>query len=148
MKKLFLVIFVLCIIFVVAIFWLKLFIQHPTLTIRNQTFSLLLATTTQQQQLGLGERASLPNDSGMYFIFQKPDYYSFWMKGMKFPLDIIFLRNNKIIAVYMNIQPPSSHEVNLPTYSSAQPADAVLEINAGLAKRYHFQKGDMVKLNL
>ena len=45
---------------------------------------------------GLSERQSLAEDKGMLFLFEKPDHYAFWMKGMEFPLDIIFINGDKI----------------------------------------------------
>src|SRR5487761_657283 len=63
-------------------------------TIDNHTFMVEVATTSAQQQQGLSGRASLPQNQGMLFIFKTPDRYPFWMKGMKFSLDMIFINNN------------------------------------------------------
>src|SRR5216683_4936930 len=72
-------------------------------TIDNRTFSVEVATTSAQQQLGLSGRGGLAQDQGMLFIFKTADRYPFWMKDMKFPLDIIFINNNKIVQIFQNV---------------------------------------------
>jgi uncharacterized protein len=118
-------------------------------TIDNQTFSVEIATSSAQQQRGLSGRNSLPKDQGMLFIFKTPNRYAFWMKGMKFPLDIIFIKDNKIVSISRNVPvPKDTKEANLPIYTPDTPADKALEINAGLATSYDFQKGDDVGIKL
>ena len=118
-------------------------------TIDNQTFSVEIATTSAEQQQGLSGRNSLPQDQGMLFIFKTPDRYAFWMKGMKFPLDIVFINKNKIVSISHDVPAPKdTNEANLPVYTPDSPADQALEINAGLAKKFDFQKGDDVGVKL
>src|SRR5476651_1827173 len=68
------------------------------ITIDNHNFAVEVATTSAQQQQGLSGRASLPKNQGMLFIFQTANRYPFWMKDMKFNLDMIFINNNKIVS--------------------------------------------------
>lgn len=116
--------------------------------IDNHTYSVELATTAAQQQQGLSGRTSLPQNQGMLFIFQTANRYPFWMKDMKFPLDMIFMNNGKIVAIFNNVPVPKGTNPNLPTYTPASPANQVLEINAGQAKKYKFKNGDTVKETL
>ena len=81
----------------------------------------------------------------MLFPFEKADYYSFWMKNMKFPIDIIYINKNHIVTIHQNIKPPKTKEESLPIYKPEDPSDTVLEINAGLSEKYKFKKGDTVK---
>lgn len=99
------------------------------------------AKTVQEKSLGLGGRDSMLEDHGMLFVFEKKDLYVFWMKGMKFPLDIIWLNDDKVVGIVRNAQviPPG---VPLPRYTSGEPANYVLEVNAGLADKYGIKKGD------
>src|ERR1700692_755578 len=118
-------------------------------TIDNHTYSVEVATTTAEQQQGLSGKNSLPQDQGMLFVFKTPGLYAFWMKGMKFPLDIIFIKDNKIVSISKNVPvPKDAKETNLPIYTSAAPANRALEINAGQATTYDFQKGDDVGIKL
>lgn len=64
----------------------------------------------------------------MLFLFDKPDRYGFWMEGMKFPLDMIFLRRGEIVFIERGIQPGDNKIVIPPTA-----VDQVLELNAGEA---------------
>lgn len=116
------------------------------IVINSRTLSLLLAKTDKEKRIGLSEKKSLPENSGMLFIFEKPDYYSFWMKEMQFPIDIIFIKGNKIVTIYTSLKPPKTQDESLPIYKPDEPANMVLEINSGLAQKYNLKKGDKVKL--
>lgn len=122
--------------------------SNPTIAIDNQIFNLLVATTLPEQELGLSKRQSMPSNVGMLFIFDKPDYYGFWMKDMLFPLDIIFIKNDKIVTIVNDLQYPKNNTSKLQIFKPAQPADKVLEINAGLTRKYNFKLGDTVKISL
>jgi len=115
-------------------------------TIDKQTFSVEVATTSAQQASGLSGRASLPQNQGMLFNFPVADRYPFWMKDMKFPLDMLFIHNNKIVTIFQNVPAPKdpNNTNTLPIYAPDSPANQVLEINAGLSKKYGFKKGDTV----
>lgn len=119
-----------------------------TVTIDGQTFTVLIANTEQEKEKGLSQRDSLPQNMGMIFPFDKPDYYGFWMKDMKFPLDIIWMNQGKIVTIVNNLQPPTSANPNLPVFKPVSPSDMVLEINAGLANKYNFKVGDSVTSSL
>lgn len=121
--------------------------NSPTVTIRNQSFKVYIAKTSKEQQIGLSSRESLPQDYGMLFPFGTADYYQFWMKNMKFPIDILYLKNNKIVTIINNAQPLKKDEPQPTIYRPEEPSDTVLEINAGLSKKYKFQKGDEVKIS-
>jgi uncharacterized protein len=117
-------------------------------TIDKHDFSVELATTSAQQQLGLSGRASMPKNQGMLFIFQTANRYPFWMKDMKFNLDMIFINNNKIVSIFQNVPAPKNANANLPTYAPSSAANEVLELNAGVAKADGFKNGDTVTVTL
>lgn len=118
----------------------------PYATIDGYTFFIEIAKTPAQQETGLAKYASIEKNFAMYFPFDRADYYSFWMKGMHFPIDILFLRNNKIVTVFSDVAPKPDYQNYI--YKSTQPSDAVLEISAGLAKQYGFNIGDTLNLHL
>jgi uncharacterized membrane protein (UPF0127 family) len=115
-------------------------------TIDNHTFSVEVATTSAQQQQGLSGKASLPKNQGMLFVFKTAARYPFWMKDMEFPLDMIFINNNKIVDIIQNIPTPKNGNTNLPIYTPSASDNQTLEINAGLSKAYGFKNGDAVKV--
>lgn len=97
---------------------------------------------------GLSGRKSLPAGGGMLFVFNKAGRHSFWMKGMNFPLDFIWINDGRVVDITANVPPfslrSSASEI---FYKPKQPANMVLEINAGEAARYGVKIGDLVKLN-
>ncbi len=120
--------------------------KRPTVTINNHTFYLYVAKTPKDQRIGLSKYNNIPQNFGMIFLFDKPDFYSFWMKGMKFPIDIIFIKDDRIVTIYQNVSPPKGQNEGLLTYKPKSRADKVLEINSGLSQRYNIKEGDLVKL--
>ena len=121
--------------------------QTPSITIDAHTFTLLLAKTQQEQEKGLGYRTSLPQDQGMLFIFPHPYREEFWMKGMQFPLDIIYIKDSRIITIFESVPNPTIQNGSIRTVTPTDSANDVLEINAGLVKKYNFRLGDVVKIS-
>lgn len=117
-------------------------------TVDETVFKVTVAKTNEEKEVGLSQFAKIDEDRGMIFIFDKPDYYSFWMKEMKFPIDIIFINKDKIVTILEKIEPPTGSETALQIFNPTSPADSVLEINAGLSEKYNFKLGDSVKIEL
>jgi uncharacterized membrane protein (UPF0127 family) len=70
------------------------------------------------------------------------------MKGMKFSIDIIYIQNNKIVDVFQNLPFPKSEFDQPVIVESTQNSNYVLEINAGLSKKYNFKNGDIAQINI
>src|SRR3990167_28355 len=70
--------------------------QHEKLEIAGKTIKIEVAQTPEQLAKGLGGRVSFPKDQGMLFLFGRKDFYSFWMKNMRFSLDFIWIDQNVI----------------------------------------------------
>lgn len=91
----------------------------------------------------MGGREKLPENSGMLFVFEKQDYYSFWMKDMLFPIDIIWIdKNKKIIDITHNAKPESYPKTFKPRFS----AHYVLEVNSGWAEAAQVMIGELVEI--
>lgn len=121
------------------------FMQNPTATINKHAFSLIVVKEAKDVEIGLSNKTSLPQDQAMLFVFKKEDIYPFWMRDMKFPLDIIFIKDDKIVTISQNAQPPTSPSDNVPVYKPMSPVNKVLEINAGLSKKYDIKEGNVVQ---
>lgn len=121
--------------------------QKPYVSIKGKSFDVEVAKSNKQKELGLSKYKKIAQDFGMLFIFENKDYYSFWMKGMSFPIDIIFIRDNKIATIFKNVDYPKSENENLKKYKPDISSNMVFEINAGLSEKYNFKKGDIVKIN-
>jgi len=94
---------------------------------------------------GLSGRESLALNEGMLFVFEKPDIYPFWMKEMKFSIDIIWLKNNKIIEIINSAEPPTLNGKTI-TYTPRAEADIVLELNGGFCQENGVKIGDEVSI--
>lgn len=114
--------------------------------VNGQTISVMVAKTDKEKQLGLSGRNKIGENQGMLFIFDTPNYYSFWMKEMKFPIDIIYINGNKITTVVENAKPPLSANDNLAIYQPSEKSDKVLELNAGSADKLKIKTGAVVEI--
>ncbi len=112
----------------------------------NSIFHAEIADTLRSRAQGLSGRTSLDETSAMLFTFQIPAAYSFWMKGMNFPLDIIWIRDGVVIGISQNVPPPSGKLLDIPTYAPPTQVDTVLEINAGLSEKLGLKTGDVAAL--
>ena len=105
------------------------------------TIAVEVAQSAQEQARGLGGRSSLSKGRGMLFPFNAAKPRVFWMKGMLIPLDILWIREGKIVAIDANVAPPRSHEA--PAILS-HVADLVLEVPAGFAQEVGIRIGQSV----
>ena len=119
--------------------------ETVTFVLNNAIFETEVADTPEKLELGLGKRDSLPENSAMYFPFPTAGKWIFWMKDMKFPIDIIWLNEGKVIDVSRDVPVPTAG-TTLSKYSPKEPADAVLEINAGIAAEINVKLGDTLRL--
>ena len=98
-------------------------------------FVLELAQSPEQIAQGLMFRESLAPSSGMVFLFDAPEPRSFWMKNCHFPLDMVFtLADGSVVDVPENVPPCEADPC--PSYPSRAPADTVVELAGGEAKRH------------
>ena len=105
------------------------------------TFHVEVADTPAKRELGLQYRRELALDRGMLFIFPQQRQLAFWMKNTPIALDMIFIdRDKRIVGIVEEAAPFS-----LETRSVPAPSQFVLEINAGLSRRYGFQPGQRVR---
>jgi len=103
-----------------------------------------VADTAVKRQLGLMFRKNLSQDRAMLFIFDQPDFYQFWMKNCLFPIDMIWLDQNKRIVNVTSNAPPCLSDP-CPTYQPASKALYVIETVAGFANEKGLRPGMEVK---
>jgi uncharacterized membrane protein (UPF0127 family) len=103
-----------------------------------------IADTLEEIRNGLSNRESLDDDRGMLFVFAEPGEPAFWMKDMKFPIDIIWIQNDRVVDIAPNL-PVVAGEF-LSTYTPREPANYVLEVNAGFAAEHRIEVGDKVDI--
>lgn len=99
-----------------------------------------IADNEFETQTGLMYRDSMKENHGMLFVFPDSKPRSFYMKNTRFPLDIIYLDEKETIVSFQeNAQP--LNENSLPSNASAK---YVLEVNAGLVKKWELVVGDKI----
>ena len=81
--------------------------ELPTvpLTIGAHKLIAEVASTPADQQTGLMNRFSLKPDTGMVFVFERPDARSFWMRNTYVALSIAFIGADGRILNIEDMQP-------------------------------------------
>lgn len=92
---------------------------------------------------GLSGRDNLCEDCGMLFIYNNKAKYSFWMKNMNFPLDIIYINHDEIVEIFKNVQAFSNNDEFTEIFPNYE-ADKVLELNAGWCDLHNVEIGDRI----
>lgn len=112
-----------------------------SLTLNGATFDVELAISQSEHNHGLMGRTALKKDQGMLFVYEQPELLSFWMKETLIPLDILFFnRDGELLELFADAPPCKKPPCK--TYSNRQPAQYVLELPAGTAKRLELKRGD------
>ncbi len=120
--------------------------QNQTALVSVGGVSLLstLSTTSESQSKGLAVKDSLEENEGMLFIFKSPQKYSFWMKDMKFPIDILWIdASGKIVHIEKNLQ-PCIFLLPCPSYSPNDDSLYVLEVISNFTNKFGINIGDQV----
>jgi len=96
-------------------------------------------------QRGLMYRAGLGLNKGMLFVFSNDGKYSFWMKNMRFNLDILWINlEGRIVFIGRNI--PACMSDPCPVYTPLAQARYVLELNSGYTLSHHWKLEDKLDL--
>lgn len=123
-------------------------IRRAEVVVNDVKLKVEIADTPQKRSKGLGGREKLASDEGMLFIFEKMDKYPFWMKGLNFPLDFVWIKGDKVVDILQNIPSPTpgQKDESLPIYQSKVAVDKVLEVNGGVVERLKIKVDDVVKI--
>lgn len=89
----------------------------------------------------------------MLFLFQQPARTPFWMWGMLFPIDLIWVSRGRVVGWEENLVPLKSKfhllfPYFLKRYRPLEPVDAVLEVKAGFCKREGMDKSVEMAIEL
>jgi uncharacterized membrane protein (UPF0127 family) len=122
---------------------------HVDVRVGGAQVEALVADTDEERELGLGGREGLRPNEGMLFELPSRAVTSFWMKGMKFPIDMIWIDRGRVIEVTANAMPPRPSTPNsaLKLYRPNRPVTRVLEASAGWARRNGVDAGDRVEID-
>lgn len=136
-------------------------------TIGETTYTLELAADDEKRTKGLGERASLPENGGMLFVFKRSERRQFLMRDCLIDIDIIFLDANGRITAFHHMpkEPPRAedegevgdwnplkpgnrrYEGRLKRYSSRASCQYVIEVAGGELEKLDLQVGQKIELD-
>ena len=120
-------------------------INSASLCINNiDCLSLEIADTYQERKIGLMGRKILEKDKGMLFLYKQPVIVKMWMLNTHIKLDLIFIRNNKIISIINDAKP--CFEKPCQSYGPKEFVDSVIEVNSGIAKERNLSVGQTINL--
>lgn len=118
--------------------------------ISGEPLEVEIANTQDARVQGLSGRKEISKNAGLLLVFDTDDRHGIWMKDMRFPLDLFWIRGGRVVHIEKNIPPPppGAPDFSLPIYNSPDPARMVLETAAGFASQYGIQPGDRVRTGL
>ncbi len=137
-------------IFLFALGSAKLWQYHwsdALITVGGDPLHVLVAKNRYQHKKGLGGRETLGKYDGMIFLFSFPKKYGFVMRGMEFPIDIIWIFNGEVVDFAQNVQlEPGASEEALKRYYPRKEANLVLEVPSGWSTAHGLEIGDRLEV--
>jgi len=124
---------------------------RSTLMIGGTKISVEIADTAEKRNRGLSGRTSMEEDQGMLFDFKNSQTTKpgFWMIDMKFDLDLIWIKDNRVIEITKSVPHPKTgtDSSELPIYYPEHAIDTVVEVNSGFSDRRGIKVGDVLTFN-
>jgi len=125
--------------------------KMPLAKIGTNTVLLEVATTEAEIEKGLMGRTSLAKDQGMVFLFRPNRAVNFWMAHCFISLDMIFVKDGKIVKIFENVPPcRAQNDHDCPQYPEGPGimVSEVVEVYGGYAKDHKVKVGDAVSFEL
>lgn len=125
--------------------WWEGRLERGIVKIGSITVEVEVADTALARERGLGGREILEENTGMLFVFREKDYHPFWMKEMNFPIDIIWISDDRVVDIAHNV--PTTASEFLKIYKPKELVNFVLEVNAGFSEKHGVKVGDRVEID-
>jgi len=110
----------------------------------NSCAEVEIAETREEMEMGLMNRVSLPENSGMLFIFDEEGTHEIWMKNMLISLDIIWFDDKgTIIHIDKNVLPCDGYCQH---FGKELYSKFALEVNGLYTDRHNINVGDSVRM--
>jgi uncharacterized protein len=122
--------------------------QRVNITVNGQSLIADVSATAEQRTRGLTVKDALAENEAMLFVFNNQANHKFWMKDMKFPIDIIWIGSDKSVIDIENSLKPCNSGFLCSTYEPDGDSLYVLETVSGFAQRYGIVKGTIVEFEL
>jgi uncharacterized protein len=108
-------------------------------TVGKVTVQAEAVRTPVRLYLGLSYRSELPEGRGMLFFMPEKEVQIFCMRGMRIPLDLIWISDGRVAGLTRNVPPTFPGSLTSPA-----PVSHVLEVPGGFADRHGIKAGDRV----
>jgi uncharacterized membrane protein (UPF0127 family) len=116
--------------------------ERTTLAIGGTSVRVTVADTDRLREKGLSGHPGLAPDEGMLFVFDTDGMPGFWMKDMRFSIDILWLdRERRIVHIVREVAPETYPE----TYAPQVPSRYVIELPAGFVRKHNVRVGTIVR---
>ena len=121
--------------------------ETTTVKTVGETYEVLVSDNPLEHQKGLSNTdiGTLGAD-GMLFVFSDKKERTFWMKDMNYALDVIWLRDGKVMKIQTEVPPPEGDEEPVYMYSRPFEVDMVLELPAGQVVRSGIVEGHILDI--
>ena len=117
--------------------------EQGLVEIGGKSMEMDISDTDCKRELGLSDRKSLLDSSGMIFVFEKTGNYGFWMKEMNFPIDMVWVGSDlKIVGIENSIAPETFPKV----FGQKYFAKYVLELPSGFSEKNSITVGKEIKI--
>jgi len=117
--------------------------ETKTIRVKDVALVVEVAQSRVHKQQGLSNRESLAQDRGMLFVYSEKKMRSFWMKDMRFPLDVLWIADGVVVGLQENI-PFQSDDGEVVRFKSNEPANMALEVNSGWIEKHGVSIGDQI----
>jgi uncharacterized membrane protein (UPF0127 family) len=119
----------------------------PYVLLAGQRIGVETARTDLERRRGLGGRVALAPGQGMLFLYDEPAQRYFWMKDMRFAIDIVWILGDRVVGIHHDVRPEPDGRIDddLRHYNSPEPVDRVLETPAGFCRQLGVSKGDRLQ---
>lgn len=101
----------------------------------SKKVNALCLYSDEEHRIGLQSVSKLPQNMCAIFFKSKPETVSFHMGTVSFPIDIIFLLDNRVVKIVHNLKPN-----NKETFSCY--SDCIIEFNGGYCKTNNIKLKD------
>ena len=122
--------------------------RQVNVSVNGQVLIADIAATDEQIVKGLSVKNTLAENEAMLFVFDHEAEYTFWMRNMKFPIDIIWIDADKTVVHIEHSLQPCRSDLLCPTYKPVDDSLYVLETVSGFAEKHDIAKGTRVEFEL
>lgn len=119
-------------------------LRPPTSTHSNMIFKLHIADSVATRMRGLGGATRLAGDEGLLIRFPFPFFWPIWMRGMRFPIDVLWLRHGRIVDMCECVSPENPYRMCFPSHC----ADGCVELPMGAIQNHALSIGSSIDFKI